>query len=488
MANLFSQTIRNTAVYAAGNFAVRLVGLILIPFLTNTEYLSVSDFGVFSMLEIIIQFLMSIMGLGMYMGLSRFYWDDAFKNRQKSMFFTALGFTVFISAIVSIIVVSFIIPFNQFLFQQNDFTQPLKLATFSAALQAVLLVPHSLLKMQSRSGFFSLINILRALATLGITYWLVIQNHTGLIGIYEAQIISLILCIVLAMRFIYMNSEITMDKILVKTLAKYSFPLMLSSVLVLLLGTFDRFVLNSKSGLEDVAVYSLGFKLSNSIKVFIVTSIQLALSPVLMQKMNDKDHGTFYNQILQYFSIGLMFVILAVTLFGRELISIFTVEQIYGNAYLVVVLLAFGFYFEMVKDNVVIGLNIEKKTLLSGSISFVSAGLSLGLNLLLIPIWGIYGAALAFVMIQLIYFGLIYVAAQRIHFMPYNLTKVFGIMGIGAMLFGITWLIGDMSTWINYSLKIAALCLYPVLLFVFGILEKSTIDNFIALIKRPKSA
>lgn len=486
MGSVFSKTLRNSAVYATGNFAVRLVGLILIPFLTNTKYLSIADFGAFSILEIILQLLMSIMGLGLYMGLSRFYWDDAFKNEKKSIFFTALGSTVIISVLVSSLVFFFATPLNQLFFQQNDFSYPLKLAAISAALQAILLIPHSLLKMQSRSGYFSLLNIVRALGTLILTYWLLVKNHTGLVGIYEAQILSLLLCIVLTMQFIYNNSTFKLNKEVLKSLTKYSFPLMLSSVMILLLGAFDRLVLNDISGLEDVAVYSLGFKLSNSIKVFVVASIQLALSPILMQKMNDKNHGIFYNMVLQYFSIGLMFVILGISLFGKDLIALFTVEQVYGNAYLVVVLLAFGFYFEMVKDNVVIGLNIEKKTLVSGGISFVSALIGLLLYYLLVPLWGMYGAALAFMIVQIMQFGFVYFTAQHFHYLPYNLLKVGGILLIGAILFGFSWMLDEANVYVKYGSKVVALLLYPLLLFVSRIIDMATINTFLGLIKKPK--
>lgn len=484
MAQLLSQTIRNTAIYALGNFAVRLVGLILIPFLTNTEYLSISGFGAFSILEIIIQLLMSVMGLGVYMGFSRFYWDKQYEHKQKSMFTMALGLTFLASIIITLAIFLWAAPINRLFFNESDYSWPLKLATLSAALQAILLLPHTLLKLQSRSGFFSAINIVRATATLGVTYFLVVQKHTALDGIYEAQVISMVITILLTSSIIVKNLDFSYSPLLFKNLTGYSFPLMVSSVLVLLLGALDRFVLNSVSGLENVAIYSLGFKLSNAIKLFIVTSIQLALSPILMKKMNDEDHGHFYNQVLQVFSVVLMFFILGVTLFGKELISLFTVEKAYESSYLVVVLLAFGFYFEMIKDNVVIGLNIKKKTLLSGTISFVAAAFGLILYRMLVPIWGINGAASAFVFVQFIYLALVYMAAQRVHYIKYNLCGVFIIMLIGAGLFGIAWLFRDASFGMYYTIKIVVLGLYPILIFSFKLLDKSWIDQLKMLINK----
>ena len=92
-------TLKNTAVYALGNFAVRLIALVLIPVFTNTAYISVADFGVFSLLEVLIQILMTLMGFGLYMGISRFYWDAAYKDHQKSMFLSTLLITIILALV-----------------------------------------------------------------------------------------------------------------------------------------------------------------------------------------------------------------------------------------------------------------------------------------------------------------------------------------------------------------------------------------------------
>ena len=142
------------------------------------EYeLTYLTFGVFSLFEVLIQILMTLMGFGLYMGISRFYWDAAYKDHQKSMFLSTLLITIILAFILGIVMWLGAPGLSRFLFEQKSYAYPLKLAVVSAGLQAILLVALTLLKLQARSGYYSAINILRGISTLGFTYLFVLQIH-----------------------------------------------------------------------------------------------------------------------------------------------------------------------------------------------------------------------------------------------------------------------------------------------------------------------
>ena len=197
-----------------------------------------------------------------------------------------------------------------------------------------------------------------------------------------------------------------------------------------------------------------------------------------MKKVNEPDHGSFYNTVLQLFSVGLMFVILVSAAFAGEIIQLFTVEEVYAKAYLVFVILAFGFYFEMVKDNVVIGLVVSKKAVLSGAISVFIAILSLVLYRWFVPLWGIDGVAIVFAFVQIIYFVVIYIAAQKVHPIPYNIKRVLLILFIGMGLFLPVYFTADLSFVLKYGVKCIVIILYPILIIRFGILPLHEIKAF----------
>ena len=91
------QVMKDSVLYGIGNVAVKLVGFILIPLYTDAEYFSTADYGLMGLLEVTSQILIAVMGLSLYSGLIRWYWDAEFRDKQKSVFFTTLLFTILTS-------------------------------------------------------------------------------------------------------------------------------------------------------------------------------------------------------------------------------------------------------------------------------------------------------------------------------------------------------------------------------------------------------
>jgi O-antigen/teichoic acid export membrane protein len=229
--------------------------------------------------------------------------------------------------------------------------------------------------------------------------------------------------------------------------------------------------------LPDVAIYSLGFKIGGSIKVFIVTSVQLALTPMLLKRINDPNNKRLYSKVLTYFSFGLMWIILAISVFSREIIILIAKSPEYIEATYIVPIIAMISFFGMAKDSVVMGLHVHKKTKIIGIVIVIAAVANLLLNMLLIPLWGIYGAALASLIAQFILFGLTFYFAQKSYHINYELGKVLMIIAVGAILFGISLLLNDFNIWISFGLKVLITLSFPVWFFLFPFFEDIEKDS-----------
>ena len=70
-------------------------------------------------------------------------------------------------------------------------------------------------------------------------------------------------------------------------------------------------------------------------------------------------------------------------------------DIIYWESANIVAILSFSFFFSMLKDSAFIGLQIVKRTKIAGLLITLSSLINLGLNILLIPRFSIYGAAIA---------------------------------------------------------------------------------------------
>ena len=124
----------------------------------------------------------------------------------------------------------------------------------------------------------------------------------------------------------------------------------------------DKYSLKFLVGLSAVGIYALGFKIANSIKVFVVRSVQLALSPMNYKMMDQSQNKRFYSKIMTYFTFGIMFFVIGFSIFSYELITLLARNKDYWEAYKIVPIISFAILFDMLRNTSTIGLNIVKKT------------------------------------------------------------------------------------------------------------------------------
>jgi len=468
---------KDSIIYGIGNVATKIVGFLLIPIYTNPKFLSVADFGVLSILDISMQVLVALFGLSLYQGYMRWYWDIKDPNERKKLFFTVISIVSLLSIVLGMVLGLNSNLISQLLYQTQEYSRAIQLVIINAVLMTIQVMPNSSMRIQSNSKLYTTLSVMKFTSNLLFTVYFVVFLNRGIEGIFEAQIIGSLLYFVFASKHIIKNSIAKIDLKVVKDLFVYSFPLVFASISGILLTTIDRFSLNSLATLPDVAIYSLGFKIGGSIKVFIVTSVQLALTPMLLKRINDPNNKRLYSKVLTYFSFALMWIIVGISVFSHDIIVLIAKSPEYVEATLIVPIIAMISFFGMAKDSVVMGLHVHKKTKIIGSIIVVAAVANLFLNMFLIPIWGIYGAAWSSLFAQFFLFAATYYFAQKSYPIKYELWKVALIIIVGASLFGISLLTNDLNIWLSIVLKLLIAISFPFWFFLFPFFEKVEIES-----------
>ena len=461
--------IKNSAIYSIGNLSTKIIGLILLPF--YTKHLTISDYGILGILEITSQILIATFGLALYAAFSRWYWDKDFKDKQNSMFFTLIIFLIFISILMFLGVSFFSKQLSILLFDKNDFSYLLKIMAIATGLQIIIRIPATLMKLQQKPILFTTSNIIKLIITLIITIYFVVFLNRKVEGIYEAQIIGLFFYFLVLSKYIWQNIQFKLEIKVLREMLIYSIPLMLSLIAGIILSITDRYCLKFLGGLADVGVYSLGYKMANTIKVFVVTSIQLAISPMIYQMMNKPNNKIFYSKIMTYFSFVVIICILVISSFGKEIIKVLVSNKDYWGAYTIIPIIAFSILFKQMSLTAQIGINIVKKTKILAIIITSISLLNLILNIIFIPYWQSNGAATATLISQFLFFVLIYRYAQKHYFIPYEMIKIIKMIIIGIILFVISLLTNDFNLLFRLSLKIMLVISFPILLYYWNFYE-----------------
>lgn len=465
-------TAKNSFIYGIGNFTIKLVGLLLIPIYTNTQYLSLDDYGALGILEAASQILVALAAIAMPQALTRWYWDKKYIDKQKSIFFTVFSFLL----VLIILICLFLFPFSRtlslLLFHHDHYALLIKMMLVSSGLQVLVTIVLTLMKLQEKSGYYSLSSIFRLTAILLITIYLIVYRGKGLYGIYAAQILGSVAFFILLTPYIIKNIRFRFEKPVLVEMLQYGYPLVLGSMSGILLTTFDRFTLNFLGNLPDVGVYSLGYKISNTIKILIVTSLQLAVSPQIFKMMDQPDNKRFYSRIMTYFSFVVLFSVMGISFFAQEIIKVITVDTRYWRAIGIIPILSMAIFFGMLKDTALIGLQITKKTKIIGTVISLIALLNLGLNVLLIPEFSIFGAAWATLFSQIIFFGIILFFAQKHYPIPYEYRRIIKMVILAVCMYGVVVIINDTALWIRLVVKTTLLAAFPFILYLIGFFEK----------------
>ena len=182
---------------------------------------------------------------------------------------------------------------------------------------------------------------------------------------------------------------------LILKLLRFSLPLVFVMSGGLITDASAIYFLGYFRSLEDVAIYSLGYKMAQVSYIAFIAPFQLAYEPFVFANINMPGIRLTIAKLLTYLMIGFAFVAFGIVFISRELLSIIAPPE-YFSAYLVIFLILPGIAFRGVYYIGESLLYIKKKTYVTGTIITVFTILSVGLNYLLIPLYGIYGVILVF--------------------------------------------------------------------------------------------
>jgi O-antigen/teichoic acid export membrane protein len=482
MLNSIRVSIRDTFIFGFGNIAVKIIGFVLIPLYTNPKYFSVDDFGIIGLLDISGLVLMSIFASSFPQSLTRWYWAKENTCTQKEISFMSITSQVILSLLFCCLLIPFSGTLSRLIFSNINWSLAISLIILSSALQGINNIINTLLRLQARSSLFMLTNLVKLLIVLLLTIYLIVYREMGIAGIYLAQVIGNSLIILLLIPYTLKNCSTGFDLTTWKSMFAYGVPLVVASLSTVLLNVIDRYTLNSLALLKYVAVYTLAYKISSSLKLVLVDTIKLSVFPQMIRRIDSQENKRFYSKAMLYSSYVVMFGIIGVSLFSLEVIKFLAKTPELWSAYMLVPVLSLSTFFINMREVSIYGLIAAKKTQKISIIVIISTVLNLLLNLLLIPVWNAMGAAMATLISQLFYWSLMHFIAQKAYFIPYENKKIFLIFITGSILSITSLLLNNMDLVPRILIKFLCLAAFPIVLYIFNFyepIELQSIKGFI---------
>ncbi|MBP1666017.1 MAG: polysaccharide biosynthesis protein, partial [Bacteroidetes bacterium] len=243
------------------------------------------------------------------------------------------------------------------------------------------------------------------------------------------------------------------------------------SISTVMLNVIDRYALNSLALLKYVAIYTLAYKISSSLKLVLVDTIKLAVFPQMIRRIDSPDNKRFYLKAMLYSSYVVMFGIIGVSLFSLEVIKFLAKTPELWSAYLLVPVLSLSTFFINMREISIYGLIATKKTQKISIIVILSTVLNLLLNIWLIPVWNAMGAALATLISQFFYWLAMHFLAQKAYYIPFENSKILLIFFTGSILSFAGLLLNEVDLVPRLLIKLLCLAAFPTVLYLFNFYE-----------------
>jgi O-antigen/teichoic acid export membrane protein len=427
MGIVLNQSLKNTIITYIG-FGIGAVNTIyLYPFFLGATYYALTNY-VLSAASIV----MPLFAFGMQNSLVKFY--SQCKNEQEESQF--LSFTVLLPLLLSIplllIGLYFFDDISIYLSKKNPIVKDyLWLIPFTGLSMAYFEIFYAWARVHMHSVFGNFIKevALRALSLLALVgvyfKWItVIEFVYVTAGIYFlAFIVSMLYAFYLKKPEFQFSVPHNAKDIVV-----YTFFIILSGSVATLLLDIDKIMLNQYIKIENIAYYSVATYIALVISVPSRAMHQIVY-PITAKLMHDNKYDEL-NDLYKKTSINLQvvggFVMLCIFVNISQLYEM--VPKEYGGGILVVFMIGLSKYFDLILGNnnaIIFNTKYYRAVLFLGVILVF---VTIGLNMIFIPIYGILGSAFATLLsITLYSLAKLMFVVRRLHLFPFTKQTLYSI-------------------------------------------------------------
>ena len=478
-----------TAIYGLSTMVGRLINYLLVPL--YTAYLAeVADYGVVGVMFGWASLFSVVFGLGLE--TAYFHFSQKTGNAPK-VFSTAVNFLIITGFIWVIIACWFAPEIMTGIGYPNHPEYALWFITI-LSIDAITAIGFAKLRQEKKPWKFALIKLTNIFINVGANlFFLILIPVLASNGISWAVkwnssvnqvswiFISNLIASGITLPLLYksmMQIRLGLDLKLLKTMLKYSYPLIFIGLAGMINETFDRILLKKLlpefNADYEVSIYNAFYKLSLVLTLF-VQAFRFAVEPFFFEQSKKLDAQESYAYIMKYFVYVVSFIFVftvAIIPYIAPLLIRNPDYFLHPNGMKIVPILLAANLFLGVYYTLSVWYKVSGNTRIGAIPAIVGAILTIALNYVLIPKIGFVGSAITTLAAYTSMVIVGYFLSRKFYPIPYNLALILTVIGIAFM----------MGFWINtlpivsYGIVIRILIPLTFALFVY-LLDKKIISN-----------
>lgn len=377
--------LQNIGLISIGQFSSKLLSFLLVPLYTSV--ISTKEFGLFEIITTTVLLLIPILTLTMSEGVMRFCLDDGVDGIQVLDIGLFITFTGILFLLLCYPITLLFHGINQYYFWFLAFY-------ITTAYHSILM---QFLKGRDKVALYSICGIIGTVITIILNVVFLLILKWSIQGYMLANIfghLSVILIIVFSQKIWFFPIRVqSLNKSLAKRMLAYTIPMIPNSISWWISNASDRYIMRMFFDVGVVGVYSVGYKIPSILSILSMIFMS-AWHISAVQEFGSKNSALFFEKVFcKYFSIN---CILASGLIAvAKTLGLLLYRNDFFIAWKVSVILIFAFLlysFSTFFSSIFISAKNTKTLFIS---TMVGAVFNIIFNFLLIPNYGMVGAAVA---------------------------------------------------------------------------------------------
>lgn len=459
---------KDTAIYGISTMVGRFLTFFLIPLYTNVFIKS--DYGIVSNIYIFIAILNVVFIYGMDSAFLK-YSSKNKKNNNKDNFSTPYLSVVIVGIILLVTIL--LLKFNLAIILDipSNYIYLLNYAALILFVDALSVIPFIKLRLERNAKKFAAFKFINISVNVVLNLYLILILKFDIEAIFIANLIASILTYLILFPSIIKNLKLKINIELLKSFLKFGLPYFPAGLGAMLIQGIDRPILAHLTDLSTVGVYSANYKLGIFMMLF-VSTFQFAWQPFFLQNEGEKNAKDIFSKVFTYFALVGSFVLVFISLFISDIVKInifgYTIigSDYWGGLNIVPIILLgylfYGFYIVFTA-----GIYIKEKSIYIPFITLGGAFINIISNVLLIPIFGLIGAALSTLVSYLFLAAALLIVTQKFYRIEYEFLRIgkifFGIFIVAVIYY---WLLNFGDLFFIYKILLSLLFIIYIFVFV----------------------
>jgi len=423
-------------------------------------------------------FAIAVAKVGLSDGIIRFYKEYSGAKEKLEVFSsTVLTRTVVLSAFTTLLYVIVLLIGRGYLKLNEIYTVCFLIMAFNLFITPLNITAIYFLRVTDKTIFINVINLIGRVISIGLSLFFLLYIFKAFYGYFIGVVIAdVILSVVLFYWFFrhYRCNPIKVSKELNIKLIKFGIPLLLSELSFLLMSYADRYLIVGYLGEQALGLYSVGYNVAMYIGNIIMFSMSYAIIPIYVEIYGTEGREkteAFLKKSLQYIFVAILPMWFGYVAISEELFITLASEK-YAMAAKFSPLILLAYFLLAVNTIFNAGLYLKKKTIISFAITLSAIILNIGLNLMLLPRFGITAAAViaaASCMMSLI---LTIWISNKFVTVRIELKSFIYYLSVSVLMYLVIRQIGTTWVWVNLVLKIVV----GILIVLLGVIYKEYED------------